>query len=232
MYGDEHPKIRGQREARERTLQGLSTAFARDELSMEEFERRVDAAFATTTSDELQALLSDLSHESKLAGGALATAEFSNDRALVLDAAAVPAPIAIVEPSDKRAVVLARVPRAVAIFGNVERRGPMTLAPQSRILSVFGNVEMDLRDAVLPDGGAELEVRVVFGNAEITVPPDWSVSCEGMGIFGSFASVHRVPSGESGTVPLLRITGTATFGNFEVHTMPRGMQSGLRRLPR
>lgn len=102
----------------------------------------------------------------------------------------------------------------------------MTLAPRSRILSVCGNVEMDLRDAVLPDGGAEIEIRVVCGNAEITVPPDWSVSCEGMGICGSFEHVHRVPLGESATAPLLRITGTAICGNFEVHTVPRGLQSG------
>ena len=219
MQGDEHPEKRALRDTRERTLQGLSTAFAKDELSLEEFERRVDAAFAAATAEELAVLLADLAPESRTVGGQ--TLAIATPNTELVGSAAL---------TNAKGIALRRIPRAMAGFGNVERRGPMTLPSRSRILAVFGNVEMDLRDALVPSGGVEIEVRAVFGNIEITVPPHWTVSCEGIGIFGSFSSMHRVPLGESGTAPMLRITGTATFGNFEVHTLPAGVRRGTPKL--
>ena len=48
------------RSRRDDTIQALSAAFAQDELSMEEFERRIDIAHRTSVPAELDALLSDL----------------------------------------------------------------------------------------------------------------------------------------------------------------------------
>ena len=53
----------GQRQA---AIDRLMEAFAEDVLDVDEFERRLDRAHAATTSDELQALLSDLPSQSNL----------------------------------------------------------------------------------------------------------------------------------------------------------------------
>lgn len=47
-------------DARERVVAQLSSHFAEDRLTLEEFERRVQVAYATPTTAELQALVADL----------------------------------------------------------------------------------------------------------------------------------------------------------------------------
>jgi hypothetical protein len=113
--------------------------------------------------------------------------------------------------------VFSTPPTILAIFGNIERRGPFALAPSSKAVAILGNVEIDLRDAVIGEGVTELEVRAVFGNVEIIVPPTLAVDAHGVGIFGNFEAVERVPR-ERGDSPVLRITGKAIFGNVEVST--------------
>jgi len=87
-------------------------------------------------------------------------------------------------------------------------------------VAVFGYVEIDLRDAVIGEDVTELEVRAVFGNVEIIVPPTLAVDAHGVGIFGNFEAFERVPRDPSGS-PVLRITGKAVFGNVEVSTQIR-----------
>ena len=54
--------------------------------------------------------------------------------------------------------------------------------------ALFGGAEIDLRDAQ-PAPGAELDVFVAFGGAEIKVPQGWQVITHGMPIFGGFENV-------------------------------------------
>ena len=61
MYGEQHPSRVMLREARETTIEQLSESFARDELSLEEFEERLDRAYAAANLEEVQSLVSDLS---------------------------------------------------------------------------------------------------------------------------------------------------------------------------
>jgi Domain of unknown function (DUF1707) len=60
LDGDAHPEKLGLRRAREAALACLSESFARDELSLDDFERRVDAAYAAGAERELEALVADL----------------------------------------------------------------------------------------------------------------------------------------------------------------------------
>jgi hypothetical protein len=92
---------------------------------------------------------------------------------------------------------------------------------------VFGNIELDLRNAVLPAGGAvELDVRAVFGNVEITVPPHLALESDGRAILGNFDQIERAPSAAAPDGPVLRIRGTSVFGNVEIST---GIAGGLGR---
>jgi len=183
-------------DARERTIDRLSDAFARNELDLEQYEHLIDLAFACRTHEELVRVLRDLA----------------------------PAEAMVAAPMSDTAVDAApptawRPPLALAVFGNVER-GLSALPSRSRAVAVFGNLELDLRHAALDRGLTELRVRAVFGNVQLTVPPNLAVQCEGIGVFGNFGSMARLPV-DPAAEPVLRITGTAVFGNVELRTRPR-----------
>ena len=204
-------------EAREEAIERLSSAFAQDEIGLADFEDRVDAAFAASDGAGLRSLVQGL-EESPAALVRVKTAEMSVPR-----------------PGETAAVRAARSPDALAVLGNLQRSGAWRLESGSRAVAVLGNVELDLRDVTLPEGVTEITCRAVFGNIEITVPPNLTVECVGAGILGSFASMHRIPPEGEGGRAVLRILGSAVFGNVEVHTRPRGMsetpQGAPKRLP-
>jgi hypothetical protein len=197
LDGEAHPRKLGVRRARDATLARLSESFARDELSLDEFERRVDAAYAVATEGDLGALVEDL----PAAAAALAVAPEVR--------------LARTSPD-----VAGKPPRlALAVFGSLERRVSGGVPTGAAVLSVFGSVELDLRDLDLPPGVTELRILAVFGNVELTVPPTVAVECRGSPIFGSFASLDRRPRESSGEATL-RIVGKAVFGNVEIKTLP------------
>jgi hypothetical protein len=80
--------------------------------------------------------------------------------------------------------------------------------------AVFGGTEIDLRDA-RPAPGAELDVFVAFGGAEVKVPEGWQVTTKGLPIFGGFDNVTaREKLTED--APHLDINATVLFGGLEV----------------
>jgi hypothetical protein len=197
LDGEAHPRHVALRRAREVTLARLSECFARDELSLDDFERRVDAAYAAGGELELGELVLDLAPASPSTLTVAAGAELG-----------LPA-----SPERPRSRL------ALAVFGSVERRLQGSVLPGGLVTAVFGNVELDLRELSLPPGVTELEVRAVFGNVELTVPPELAIDCRGTPVFGSFASLARLPREPSGEA-VLRIVGSAVFGNVEVRTLP------------
>jgi hypothetical protein len=211
MRGDEHPKHAALRDSRVQTIEQLTNAFTRDELGLEEFEARLNQAYAVTTTLDLDALVRDLSAESA-----------------VLETELVASPgtgLATIERP-------AQGQRAVAILGSVERRGHWAVARRSSALAVLGSVVIDLRDVTLPAGVTTLELSAVLGSIEILVPPSLAVESEGSGILGSFEGVQRVPRDPDPDLPILRVRGRAVLGSIEVVTRPddarmaRGALSG------
>jgi hypothetical protein len=104
--------------------------------------------------------------------------------------------------------------KVTALFSSIERRGPWAVPSSVRTRAVFGNVELDFRDATFAPGVTELAVHAVFGNVEIVVPPEVGVECDGTAIFAAFE--HGAAPAPDPRRPLLRIRGSAVFGNVEV----------------
>jgi len=211
--GDRHPARVALQQAREETLDHLSTAFAEDELGLDDLEARVDRAYAVTSVPELEALTEDLSPR----------------------AAPVRARVAIEQPAPEAPAALAvparRRRNAIAVLGSVERRGAFPLEDGSRVVAVLGNVELDLREATLPPGVTTVIVRAILGNVELTVPPDMMIECEGTSVLGSLSDVRRVPPEGAGDRPVLRLVGLTVMGNLEIHTRPRGRSRYSSRIP-
>jgi hypothetical protein len=209
MHGDEHPKRSALRAGRAQTIERLTNGFTRDELGLEEFEERLNRAYAADTVADLDALVSDLSAETV---------------AIVFDAEVAPAANTALLP-------LSSAPLAFAILGSVERRGQLA-ARASGALAVLGSVVIDLRDVRMPPGVSTLQVSAILGSIVIIVPPNLAVESAGACILGSFEGVQRVPRDQDPDLPVLRVQGHAVLGNIEVRTKvseSRRPRAALRR---
>lgn len=95
----------------------------------------------------------------------------------------------------------------------------------------MGNAELDLCTARLGVGTSEIEVKCIFGNIEIRVPPEIRVLCDGEALMGNF-EVERIgtadPAGPD--APTLLVTGNAYFGSVTIKimgTVPPGWKDKL-----
>jgi hypothetical protein len=194
MSGEPKETLVSVREHRDRTIDALSEHFAKDHLSMEEYEERVDRAHCVTSIAALDELLSDLEP----------IAEPSVALTVRGDAA-----LQVSRPDRKR---------VVAVMGGVERKGQWVVPSELKVWAVMGGIELDFREAVLPPGVTEVTVRAIMGGVEIIVPPNVAVEAEGFAIMGGFEEMHRSPPTPDPARPLLRISGFALMGGFDVET--------------
>src|SRR6266545_3497282 len=191
----EKPALVALRDRREAVIQILSDGFANDLLDLDTFESRTGLAHQATSVAALNELVADLE---PLPPGAVVTALAR----LEADPALEPQ-----RPARRRHLV---------VFSNLERRGGWLVPRELAAVSVFGNVVLDFREARFAPGTTALRVRAVFGNVEIIVPPQLAVECDGSSVFGSFADHAAAVADPDRAV--LRVEGSAVFGNVEVST--------------
>jgi hypothetical protein len=172
--------------AREQVIARLTERYAQDHLSLEEFERRAEAAYAVTTPAALAALTADLGHDA---------------------AATIPARASI--PSMQVRVLLGSVVREMAevprrldvrsLLGNVEldlTRARFAPGVTEIVLhAVMGNIEIQLPANV----GVEDHVSAVLGSFEYRRHPRAT----------SWAEASRIDS-------VVRFTGKVTLSSAEV----------------
>ncbi|HET7224542.1 MAG TPA: DUF5668 domain-containing protein [Candidatus Eisenbacteria bacterium] len=72
-----------------------------------------------------------------------------------------------------------------AVLSSVTRRITSRALTGGAITSVLGSADVDLRSASLANGVAEIEVNVVMGGAELTIPGDWQVDVRGNPVLSS-----------------------------------------------
>ena len=175
---------------REKVVARLSDAFAHDRLNVDELERRLTQAHERNTIASIDQLLDDLAEtDGKTPAQALAHAsDFPEHQDIT------------------------------AIFSGSQFSGPRPLPRRLKIRAIFGGVQVDLRDALFPDGVVEVEVKAVFGGVQIIVPPTLAVECHGVAILGGFESLNRVPANPDPSSPLLRVRGRVVFGGVQIET--------------
>jgi hypothetical protein len=181
-------------DARERVIARLSDAFARDELDVDEFERRVTVAHTSDALAQIEELVSDLA-------AATTTAELA------------PATVAMVPAGEGQEAPAQTV---FAVFGGVDRRGAWTVPRNFRVIAMMGGAHLDLREARFPRGVVDLEVKAIFGGVQILVPPGLAVEVNGSAIMGGFQNVNRSPPTPDPDAPLLRVRGLAIMGGVDI----------------
>ena len=191
---------------RQEAIDAWCEAFARDEMELDEFERRVEAAHRTESSAELDRLLADLGPRpvpARRSGGSPAAAAPGDSRASARRATALPGQVR------ERELI-------AGVMGGSMRRGRWTPARRVTAIGVMGGVELDFRDAVLAPGVTEVHAFAFWGGVQILVPPDVRVECSGLGVMGGFDHRDDVANEPDASAPVLRITGIALMGGVEV----------------
>ncbi len=137
---------------RQVTIDTLCEHFANDVMSVEEFERRVDAAHSATSVDALKKLLRDLR------GGGLP---------VVVEPQTTPTPAPSPQYTVTSAGQVKKTGFIVAIMGGSTRRGRWSPASKNYSIAVMGGCELDFRDALMGPGLTELQVFTVCGGVEV-----------------------------------------------------------------
>jgi len=104
----------------------------------------------------------------------------------------------------------------VAFLSGQKRAGDWILPRLFRAVAALGNVEIDLTAARFAPGTSHIEVRSIFGNIEILVPPHVRVECNGSGVLGNFEQKGTAQSRFPYDAPTIVVDGLAFLGNVEV----------------
>lgn len=184
---------------REGAVDRLCAHFARDHLTVDEFEHRLDIAYAAREHAELIALESDLP----------ALAEPATTTGLRAPPAVHPGPI--VDPS--RAV--SERDFLVAVMGGAERKGMWTPPKQLIVISVMGGTEIDFREASFGSRETHVTVISLMGGTDIIVPPGVHVEANGVAIMGGFGSEE--PAGPvDPSAPVIKVNGFVMMGGVDI----------------
>ena len=190
-------------DARAETVELLSDCFARDVLSVDDFERRVGVAHEAVTMAELGQAVDGLD------GGAPAALEGRAGDGVRSGGLATPAEVGA---SD----------RAIAVFGEVKRTGEWVPARTNTFVAVMGSVVIDLREARLGPGRTTLSVVAVLGEVELVVPPGMRVHLRGSTVLGTFEQSVRSPVPAAPGEPIVQVEGWSILGEVSIETRRPG----------
>jgi hypothetical protein len=86
----------------------------------------------------------------------------------------------------------------------------------AKVTTVMGGVDLDLRDAILAPGGADLAVFTFMGGVALRVPDTWIVETDGKAMVGghqiSVANRRVLPE----DAPVLRVHARTIFGGLGI----------------
>ncbi len=116
----------------------------------------------------------------------------------------------------------------LAIMGGVERGKNETWhLTAGSYLAFMGGVELDLRQAVIPEGETILDLTAIMGGVNVKVPSDLPIICDGFAILGGVTLLGKSGGGIIGSVRaeqatsehnarLVRIQSRAIMGGIDI----------------
>jgi Domain of unknown function (DUF1707)/Cell wall-active antibiotics response 4TMS YvqF len=189
------PAIRPTGDARERTVALLSDAYARDLLTMREFELRMEAVYRADSGVELARITADLP-------------QVGNTRA-----------------QEATALVGGARQSLSATFSSVEDVHFTVMPTLFELRALFGSIELDLRHTIFQPGVTEIHIDATMGNIELIVPAHLAIERHGEFVFSSYAVKNKgfkaadlfLPP----DAPILRLTGQTFMSNVEIKRVLR-----------
>jgi hypothetical protein len=101
----------------------------------------------------------------------------------------------------------------LALLGGYARRGPWQVRRRTVAVSPVGGVDLDLSEAMLPDGEVTIIKVSLVGGAKLTVPAGVNVVVEGFNLVGR--RPHDTGPLVSGA-PTVRLLAYGIFGGVRV----------------
>lgn len=198
---------------REHVVGLLQKAIGRGLLDLDEFTSRTDVAFAARTRGELNAVLVDLPgmvhaeaprHTQRREPGATPSAQSRQ-----------PPP----EPSDDRLELIGK-------YSDIKRSGRWQVPSQILVQNKYGTTKLDFTEAYVEHDVVHIEAGSKWGSIELVVPPEASVSTDGITEF-KFGSVHdKRKSAPLHGSPHLAIHGRLHGGSLTIRNS-KGWHAGM-----
>ncbi|HEU4996389.1 MAG TPA: LiaF domain-containing protein [Gemmatimonadaceae bacterium] len=118
----------------------------------------------------------------------------------------------------------------VAFLSNKQQHGDWLLPRLYRAVSFMGSVTIDLTKARVGPGTSQIELRSIFGNIEIYVPPELRIECDVSPVLGNVEAHLDSTTPPPPDAPVVRITGMALMANVEVKVVDPNAPNWLDRL--
>jgi hypothetical protein len=193
---DPLPDLRATDADRERVAEQLRGAAAQGQLTFEELDERLDAAYAARTGGDLVPLTADLQL------GAVAAAAAGPGTGITVRRG----------PGGARWLI--------AIMGGCERKGRWRLAERATSLNIMGGADLDLTEAEFAGDHVELTVFSLMGGADIRVPEDLHVELSEFAFMGgNSVKAETEPPRPGG--PVLRLRLISIMGGSDVKRGPK-----------
>lgn len=195
---------------RERVAERLREAATHGEITLDELDERLEAAYAAKTFGELVPVTADL----PVWRGRSAAVEPARD-----------APVSRIggTPGKWR--------RSVAILSGASRKGRWVVPPKYQVVTLMGGVEIDMREATFAEPVTVINLAVMMGGVEIKVPEGVEVHNEAVAIMGG-TEVGGDPGAYVGADrPVVRLTGVVLMGGVEVSYKPLKNKKDKGELP-
>lgn len=116
----------------------------------------------------------------------------------------------------------------VSVMGGNERAEDV-VPDETVIVDVMGGSDLDLRGASFPAGETTVTAIAVMGGSTIWVPEGARVELSGFALMGG--NSNRVPKGETGSGPLVRVKAWSLFGGVDVRSGSRRRERRYAPLP-
>jgi hypothetical protein len=165
---EELPEIRATDADRERTAQVLRTSGANGQLTVDELDERVEAAYAAKTRGELEQLVQDLGDTRERPDG-------------------VP-----VRPGDEGTRWV------ISVMGGSDRKGRWRVGRSVTVLNLMGGSNLDLNDAEFAGDVVVMRVYSLMGGSEIRVPEGLDVEVSEFAFMGGNDISHGEAAGRAG----------------------------------
>jgi Domain of unknown function (DUF1707) len=108
-----------------------------------------------------------------------------------------------------------RFTRIVTTGGRIQRSGAWRVPRVFHVESEFGKVDLDLSRAVIEHSVVDIELKLRFGKAKLTVPPDAVVELDELRSDWK-QPVYEAPRRSGSGGQLIRVSGEMGFGRLVV----------------
>lgn len=203
--------------ARERVVRLLTDRYADDTLTVEQLEAELDRLHALHDVGALDRMGNELATGSRPAL-ARPTSSPPPPAAWSSPAPPVGGPVGGALGWQRGVLVPARgldERHLLAVMSSTRRAGPWLVPRTLHVWAVMSEAVVDLRDAVLPSEGCDVEVSAIMANVRVLLPAGVDAEVDVLAFLGSSRDLtHAGPGG--GRAPRVRVTGSAVMAEVKV----------------